>query len=105
MHAVWFTHRHGGDEPSSRVEPTGFYDRISHKSETGLSDHAVRDKIPELEALADEAREMARLVWLLASGCRATRMRVPRVSGYLQLADGIVSGRDPYLPPGIDGTP
>jgi hypothetical protein len=104
MHAVWFTHKHVGDEAEPRIQPVGVYDRISHKADSGLKGRDVEKTIPELGELADEAREVAALVWLMASGCRAAMGRnVPRVSGYLQLRDGVVSRRDPYLPPGVVG--
>lgn len=102
FHAVWFPASTTGLEEGG-VEtrwdtPLGVYQRVSHKETLGIARRDLRFEIAELDALADEAAEMRRLIWAFSSGCAERDPDWPGVAQRLGFVEGTLVCRDPILP-------
>jgi hypothetical protein len=94
MHGVWYASSTTGGEETRWDKPLGLYERISLKEDRGITDRSLELTIPELEALADVAREMRALVWEFVSGCLRVGPPWPGVADRLQVHEGKVIRRE-----------
>jgi hypothetical protein len=97
QHGFWILAAVSPGEPARFDLPLRVYDRLSRKE--GIAHRGKELTIPDLEALADEADEMRRLIAKFAQGCAQQREHVSLgVREYFELQGDRLVERNPPPP-------